>query len=243
MSGQPSGEHCSSPGVDCNTKRCLQIKADDSWNDEKCTDWNQYYCYARPACYTCTAGGNDCGKWRTQRTCTTSQDSTCVNCAGQCAAREEPAATGCTCSSCAAGQTYKAGLSSVAVAEVWAPNANLKRDWFMWKTRRWENCPTQLVACLGDLKGWVNDQGHWLVYRVMPGHRNHWNDSVRGRVWGFGGAWCRQQWARRQADSALPRANRRFRRRAPVMIEGESLLSNWFVSTEQTRWNALSTGF
>jgi len=116
MSGQPSGEHCSSPGVDCNTKRCLQIKADDSWNDEKCTDWNQYYCYARPACYTCTAGGNDCGKWRTQRTCTTSQDSTCVNCAGQCAAREEPAATGCTCSSCAAGQTYKAGLSSVAVA-------------------------------------------------------------------------------------------------------------------------------
>jgi len=50
-----------------------------------------------------------------------------------------------------------AGLSSIAVAGVWAPTANLKRDWFIWKTTRWENCPTQLVACLGDSKGRVND--------------------------------------------------------------------------------------
>ena len=53
-----------------------------------------------------------------------------------------------------------AGLSSVAVAGVWDPTANLKRDRFILKTTRWENCPTQLVACLWDLKGRVNDQGH-----------------------------------------------------------------------------------
>ena len=53
-----------------------------------------------------------------------------------------------------------AGLSSIAVAGVWAPTTTLKRDWFVWKTTRWENCPTQLVACLGDLKGRVNDYGH-----------------------------------------------------------------------------------
>jgi len=35
-----------------------------------------------------------------------------------------------------------AGLSSVAVAGVWSPTANLKRDWFIWKTTRWEiTCP------------------------------------------------------------------------------------------------------
>jgi len=52
-----------------------------------------------------------------------------------------------------------AGLSSVAVAGVWDPTANLKRDRFILKTTRWENCPTQLVECLGDLKGRVNDRG------------------------------------------------------------------------------------
>jgi len=53
-----------------------------------------------------------------------------------------------------------AGLSSIVVAGVWAPTANLKRDRFIWKTTRWENCPTQLVASLWDLKGRVNDQSH-----------------------------------------------------------------------------------
>ena len=113
-SNEPSGYHCSSPGVGCNTERCLQIREYGAWNDQTCTSRERFYCYARSACITCTGGGDNCGRWRTRRVCTTSQDSTCVDCAGQCPAGQQPDATGCTCSTCVSCQTFKAAAGSGA---------------------------------------------------------------------------------------------------------------------------------
>ena len=106
---QPSYDHCD---PHCVEERCLQVRGNDRWNDESCSDGSSFWCYAPDACLACYNG--PCSAWHDRRACEPSQDSICVACVGTVCGIGQTAnpAGGCGCVDCGLGATYKSSTGT-----------------------------------------------------------------------------------------------------------------------------------